>query len=318
MTDTTDTTASTSRASRVARRVGFWPIAVGLMILGATAAWGQASSQASEPVTAVAVAPSPVGAQELAQGGGDGAAIFADSCASCHGANGEGVPGTFPPLAGNPNAADAEYVAGVAVDGLSGPIEVLGETYDSVMPSQELSSDEAAAVAEFVSGLAGDGGGDETPTSTTAAEPPEAGEVAAGRDLFVGGTQLTEGGPACAACHTAGSVGNRGGPGLGPDLTDVAERLGGEAGLAGWLANPPTETMTELFADDPLTEAEIADLSVFLVDAPEQDDPDGSVDTLALAGVVGALILFGGMAVAYRGMRQTYVERLKAKAGAER
>lgn len=314
----TNTTAPTRRTSEAAGRARFWPVAVGLMILSAVVAWGQASSQASEPVTAVAAAPSQVGAQDLAQGGGDGAQIFADNCASCHGDTGAGVPGTFPPLAGNPNAADADYVATVVNDGLSGPIEVLGETFDGVMPAVDLAPDDVAAVAEHVTGLAGDGGGGGTPSSTTPPEPPETGGVAAGRDLFVGGTQLTEGGPACAGCHTAGSVGNRGGPGFGPDLTDVADRLGGEAGLAGWLTNPPTETMTELFADDPLTEAEIADLSAFLVDAPEQDDPDGAVDTLALAGVVGALILLGGMAVAFRGMRQTYVERLKAKAAKKR
>jgi ribose/xylose/arabinose/galactoside ABC-type transport system permease subunit len=58
-----------------------------------------------------------------------------------------------------------------------------------------------------------------------------------------------------------------------------------------------------------------SDVSVFLADAPEQDAPDNSIDTLALAGIAGALILLAGMAVAYRGMRQTYVELLKAKAG---
>jgi mono/diheme cytochrome c family protein len=300
------------------RRARFWPIAAGLTILSATVAWGQASSQASEPPTAAAAAPSRVGAQELAQGGGDGAAVFADNCAECHGDNGEGEPGVFPPLAGNPNAADGDHVATVVTEGLSGPLEVLGQSYNNVMDPLDLSDDDLAAVVEYVGGLAGNGGGGETPSSTTPPEPPETGGVAAGRDLFVGGTQLTEGGPACAACHTAGSVGNHGGSGLGPDLTDVAERRGGELGLAAWLSDPPTETMAELFATDPLTEAELADLSAFLVDAPEQDDPDGAVDTLALAGVVGALILLGGMAVAFRGMRQTYVERLKAKAAEKR
>jgi mono/diheme cytochrome c family protein len=291
---------------------------VGLTVLSATVAWSQASSQASEPLTAAAAAPSRVGAQELAQGGGDGAAVFADNCAECHGDNGEGEPGVFPPLAGNPNAADGDHVATVVTEGLSGPLEVLGQSYNNVMDPLDLCDDDLAAVVEYVGGLAGNGGGGETPSSTTPPEPPETGGVAAGRDLFVGGTQLTEGGPACAACHTAGSVGNHGGSGLGPDLTDVAERRGGELGLAAWLSDPPTETMAELFATDPLTEAELADLSAFLVDAPEQDDPDGAVDTLALAGVVGALILLGGMAVAFRGMRQTYVERLKAKAAKKR
>jgi len=282
-----------------------WLIVVGLTVLSALGAWARVS-QAS-PATPAEPAVLAVPAQ-----GADGAAVFADNCASCHGAGGEGVPGTFPPLAGNPNAADAEYVAGVVTDGLTGPIEVLGESFDSAMPAAELSEDELAAVVDHVAGLADSGGDDdETPTSTT--EPPEGGDVAQGRELFIGATQLAEGGPACAACHTAGSVGNHGGSGLGPDLTEVADRLGGEAGLVGWLGNPPTETMIQLFADHPMTPTEIADLSVFLVDAPEQDAPDDSVDTLALAGAAGALILLAGMAVAFRGMRQTYVERLRSR-----
>ena len=76
--------------------------------------------------------------------------------------------------------------------------------------------------------------------------------------------------------------------------------------------------MTEIFADNPLTAADIADLSAFLVDAPNRTAPLDAVDSLLLAGVVGVLVLLGGMAIAYRGMRQTYAERLQAKTGARR
>jgi cytochrome c6 len=34
--------------------------------------------------------------------GADGKALFAKNCAACHQANGKGIPGAFPALAGNP------------------------------------------------------------------------------------------------------------------------------------------------------------------------------------------------------------------------
>ncbi|MGR3854205.1 MULTISPECIES: cbb3-type cytochrome c oxidase subunit II [Chryseobacterium] len=50
--------------------------------------------------------------EEAAQGGNaglpDGEALFTANCASCHQANGEGVPGAFPPLKGSPVVAGGD------------------------------------------------------------------------------------------------------------------------------------------------------------------------------------------------------------------
>lgn len=309
MTDDRPSTTTDRPRARV------WPAVLGVLTLSVAGAWGQVASEAAGTPAAGAGRES---AMALVQDAPDGPQVFADNCASCHGADGEGVPGTFPPLAGNPNAADPEHVSTVVNNGLSGPIEVLGQSYDGEMPALALAEDEVAAVTEFVTGLAGGGDGGEPTTTTVASEPPEAGDVTAGEDLFVGRERLAAGGPACAACHAAGSVDDLGGSGLGPNLTLVSERLSGEAGLTAWLTNPPTPTMTQMFGDHPMTAAEIADLSVFLVDAPQQDEPDHAVDLLLVGGLVGALVLLAGMAMAYRGMRQTYAERLTAKSGVRR
>lgn len=57
------------------------------------------------------------------------------TCATCHQPNGQGLPGVYPPL------ADSEWVLGseerlvrVLLHGLSGPIEVKGNTYNGPMP----------------------------------------------------------------------------------------------------------------------------------------------------------------------------------------
>jgi mono/diheme cytochrome c family protein len=58
------------------------------------------------------------------------------TCVTCHQANGLGVPGAFPPLAGS------EWVTGkedrlvrVVLHGLGGPIQVKGSTFNGAMPA---------------------------------------------------------------------------------------------------------------------------------------------------------------------------------------
>jgi cytochrome c oxidase subunit 2 len=80
-----------------------------------------------------------------------GEAAYAN-CAACHQANGQGVPGAFPPLAGHMPELLApeggrEYLIDVALYGLQGPITVLGNRYDGVMPGFAYLSDEDIAAA---------------------------------------------------------------------------------------------------------------------------------------------------------------------------
>ena len=244
----------------------------------------------------------------------DGAALYQANCSACHQADAKGIPGSFPPLAGNPEVADTDFVAEVIRNGLTGPIEVLGESYDGVMPPiANLGDDEIDAIAAYVAGLA-----DQTdePAAPPAEEEPAAvivPDIDRGRDYFVGTDRFDNGAPACAACHTAGSVGNLGGSSLGPNLTGIVEEFNGEVALSAWLTNPPAPTMSPLFSDHELTEAEIADVAAFLADAPNQKQASNDVDAMTLAGLGGLVVLLGGMAVAWRGMRQTYRDRLKTK-----
>lgn len=297
------------KMNRVRAEMGFSLIVAGLVAISflVTLSVQPARSEAS--------------AQAGAQDNG-AADLYVTNCAGCHQPDGEGIPGTFPPLAGNPNATDGEYVAVVITDGKSGSIEVLGETYNTEMPPVSgLTDDEVAALSAFVVDLAGgQAGADEAvpeqpdpDVPPPPAAPPEAGDADRGHDLFAGSDQLDAGGGTCASCHTAGDVGNLGGSSLGPDLTDVYDKFGGEAGLSAWLANPGSPTMIPIFADRPLTDAEIEDLVAFLADAPDRDKPSYAVDWLTIAGLAGFAILIGGMAIAWRGMRQTYVQMLRSK-----
>ncbi len=83
----------------------------------------------------------------------DGAAVYGKHCVACHQPGAVGAPGLAPPLAGNIGKAagsDAgkRYLVSVVLHGLSGPIEVDGVRYQSVMKAfgPMLTDDEAADV----------------------------------------------------------------------------------------------------------------------------------------------------------------------------
>lgn len=89
--------------------------------------------------------------------------VYGNICSACHGSTGTGLSGTFPPLAGNPNVQDADYVEGVIRNGKQGELVVGGVTYNGQMPSfgDQLSDDEIVAVIDFVQnrlGVSGAGG----------------------------------------------------------------------------------------------------------------------------------------------------------------
>ncbi len=82
----------------------------------------------------------------------DGRAVFERNCASCHGPDGRGRPGYYPPLAGNPDLArDVAFPVLVLLHGLAGPIRIGESSYDSAMPAfDHLSDAEIAAVVNHI------------------------------------------------------------------------------------------------------------------------------------------------------------------------
>lgn len=79
-----------------------------------------------------------------------GSDIYKQTCITCHQANGEGIPNTFPPLAHSDFLKDKEKTIEQVIKGHSGEIIVNGKTYNNTMPPQQLSDDEIASVLTFV------------------------------------------------------------------------------------------------------------------------------------------------------------------------
>jgi len=86
-----------------------------------------------------------------------GAGLFAQYCQSCHQANGQGIPGTFPPLAGHVQEILARkegraYLVDVLLFGLQGEIVVQGKKYNGAMPAwgPQLKDDQIAALLTYI------------------------------------------------------------------------------------------------------------------------------------------------------------------------
>lgn len=69
-------------------------------------------------------------------------------CATCHQAEGQGMPGAFPPLAGSEwLTSNPEVPIRIVLVGLSGPIEVKGAAFNTMMPPPQGMTDEQIAEA---------------------------------------------------------------------------------------------------------------------------------------------------------------------------
>jgi mono/diheme cytochrome c family protein len=172
-----------------------------------------------------------------------GAALYADNCASCHGAEGKGVPGTFPPLAGDPVANTANPTAHIdaVLHGLSGKV-INGQKYEAQMPAfaDQLSDQQIADIINHERSSWGNRGALISAADIVAARaneplqqaasPAQASPVAAPAPTF----DATEGSKLfadhCAVCHGAEG---KGVPGTFPPLagdqvvnaTDPAEHI---------------------------------------------------------------------------------------------
>ncbi len=104
------------------------------------------------------------------------------ACTTCHGAEGKGTPGAFPPLVGQKDLmGDCKTHAGYVVHGLTGPMTVDGQKYDSVMTAQGamLNDLQIAAVITFERNSWGNNFGDCTVEDAAAARTAPAPTVPA-------------------------------------------------------------------------------------------------------------------------------------------
>jgi mono/diheme cytochrome c family protein len=81
-----------------------------------------------------------------------GAEVY-NACTQCHQADGKGLAGQFPPLAGSEFVnGDERRLAAILLNGINGEFHVNGQLYNSQMPAwkENYNDEEIAAVATFV------------------------------------------------------------------------------------------------------------------------------------------------------------------------
>ncbi|HEY9165257.1 MAG TPA: copper-containing nitrite reductase [Candidatus Kryptonia bacterium] len=94
-----------------------------------------------------------------------GQQIFGRTCIACHQANGQGIPGVFPPLAGSDFLrSNKDKTIDFVLHGHTGTIVVNGRTFNNTMPPQPLNDKQIAAVLTYVRSSFGNKMG---PVSTT-------------------------------------------------------------------------------------------------------------------------------------------------------
>lgn len=244
----------------------------------------------------------------VAQSPDEGAEIYGQKCARCHQDDGLGVPNKYPPIAGNPDAADLDHVVDVVTNGLSGKV-IMGVEYERDMPAfgDRLTPAEIQLVSQYTVQLAESGSGPTPPTTTPVVEGTES----VGDALFRGSTLLSNGGVACIACHSAGEYDRLGGPGLAINLNGIIDEFG-TAGFVDAITDPVVDEMIVVFADHPITNQEAIDLAAFLEPTSTDAAEGSSLDLLQLLGFVGFLVLILITASVIRGPQETYVTKLRS------
>ncbi|MCL1600351.1 MAG: cytochrome c [Actinomycetia bacterium] len=249
-----------------------------------------------------------------AQTADEGAEIYSGNCARCHKADGLGEPNKFPPLTGNPDAADLAHVTVVVTNGLEGKV-ILGVTYDRTMPAFEgkLTPEQIQLVSEYTTELSVSGAPTTPTTPDSGGDGDNIGEAAptVGDDLFRGTKLLSNGGVACVACHSAGDYNRLGGPGLAIDLNGIIDDFG-VSGFVDAITDPVAPPMVAVFLDHPITENEALSLAAFLEPTSVDDASSSSIDLLTVFGLLGLLVLVLITGLIVRGPQRAYVTKLRS------
>ena len=151
-------------------------------------------------------------------------------------------------------------------------------------------------------------------SGTLSAPPALEGDPGRGRDLFLGKRRLANGAAACIACHQASGLPVAGGR-LGPNLSDVHQKFGGDRGLSSWLHSPPTALMATMFRAAPLTADEAADITAFLRTSDENPRQlnQAPLHRVQAIGLGGSLLTFVIAGVVWRrrlsGVRRQFLRK---------
>ncbi|WP_300185378.1 c-type cytochrome [Bradyrhizobium sp.] len=185
-------------------------------------------------------------------------------------------------------------------------VNLMHQYHDMAMPNLGLSKGDVDNIIAYLDAAAAGGAAAE---SAPAAAPAVQGNADTGKELFTGVVRFQNGGPPCMACHSTGGIGALGGGALGPDLTTVATRMGGAAGVNAFVSGLPTPTMKAVWTAHPLLPEERANVVAFLAQTGVSARPTEAIWQLAGLTGLGVVILLLIAGVNWRNRRKFGMRR---------
>jgi len=283
---------------------------------------------------------SSVGPAWAEQAGNIGEKAFNTTCFACHTIGGGRLVG--PDLAGIQDKRSHEWLVNfirssqaMVRDGEPTAVAIVEEYNGLIMPDAMLSTAEIEGVLSYIADKSMQSDEIETsvPVNVAAADTVEtsalpagsvdvepasaastdqtAEQISRGRHLFEGTLDFENAGPTCNACHHVSDDAVLGGGALAADLTTAFTRMGAP-GLRAIIGQAPFPAMQAAYADKPLTEGEISDLTAYLqhADAEHMNQTPKNYGTRLFAGgVVGSVVLFGFCGLVWRGRKKGSVNQ---------
>ncbi|MDD2798262.1 MAG: c-type cytochrome [Bacteroidales bacterium] len=249
----------------------------------------------------------------------DGATLY-KSCVACHTIGGGKTVG--PDLKGVTKRRTKEWL----VKFIQSPVKIqkagdadavaLFKEYNNMpMPDNAMTDEQVVKLLDHIDG--GSSGAETVDPLAAAsqhrvdsilkANSPQ--DIQVGRELFYGTRSFTNGGVSCASCHNATSDGeNRGGI-LAKDLTKVHSRVGGFAGVKGFIQSAPFPSMNQSYKNAPVTDDEIAYIGLFLKHTDEQNatEPAKSSAWMISYTLVAAFLIVAAILLIWGRRRRTSV-----------
>lgn len=235
-----------------------------------------------------------------------GPALYQNICSACHTIGGGKKIG--PDLKGVTSRQEPNWLVRwiqepdkVLAEGDSHATQLMQKHDNFPMPNYGISEAQAKDILAFIAAKSGDSDPFATQTTRKPWEKrpkPILGEnpdPAIGKELFLGRKSLENGGPACITCHENTEIGSLGGGTLGPDLTKVHFRYGGDIGLKSVLQTTPFVTMQGVFLKQPLSEPEVVHLNAYFASTASMEEQPVNLWFI----VIGIGIGFLGFVVCY-------------------
>lgn len=236
--------------------------------------------------------------------------VFEKKCSSCH-TIGSGVL-KGPDLKDVTKKRKEDWLirfiqssADMIESGDADAVKIYNDFGQKDMPDQRLSPDEIQQILKFIES----GGAVSSSINIKSALEAKPDDVLAGKEKFLGLRPLSNGGPACLSCHSAGDYGAMGGGTLAKNLTTVYSNYN-DKGLSVALKKSAFPVMTEIFAEKPLSDDEIFQIKSFLYQVDKEGvKKDESQKKFLFLGLGGAVLMLGLIDFTWRRRRKSSVRR---------